>query len=73
MSAVLDRIIEEVRALPPDELRLLREELDRMQAESHAAFVREVKGKYAHVPTSSEAFAARKAEEIALEDRRSRT
>lgn len=72
MSAALDRIIEEVRTLPLDEVLLLREELDRIQAAGRADLVRSIKGKYAHVQTSGEEFAARKAEEIALEDRRSR-
>lgn len=72
MSVVLDRIIEEVRTLPPDELRLLREELDRVEVEVRAIHVRSTKGKYAHLPTGSEDFASRKAEEIELEDRRNR-
>ncbi|MBA2646081.1 MAG: hypothetical protein H0U81_04705 [Pyrinomonadaceae bacterium] len=67
MSATLDRIIEEVRQLLPDEQRQLRDVLDR---EARTAELRRIQGKYAHLTTSSESFAARKAEEIALEDRR---
>ncbi len=67
MSATLDRIIEEVRQLPPDDQQRLRDVLDR---EARTAELRRIQGKYAHLTTSSEAFAARKAEEIALEDRR---
>ena len=81
MSQTLDRIIEEVRQLAPDERRQLREMLDRephpLTSDSltpeqarRAALIRSIRGKYAHLPTSSDDFAARKAEEIALEDRR---
>lgn len=118
MSAVLEEIIEEVRALPPDEQGQLREVLnnnellgwlfmaaafgiiskvkaldpaERQQLldvlnhernrivhgslspeqRRRADIIRSIRGKYAHLPTSSDDFAARKAEEIALEDRRS--
>lgn len=67
MSATLDRIIEEVRALSPEEQRQLRELLDR---EARTAELRRIQSKYADLKTSSEAFAARKGEEIELEDRR---
>lgn len=66
MSTTLDRIIEEVRHLPLDEQRLLREALDR---EDRLAQIREVQTKYTHTKTSSDDFAAQKADEIALEDR----
>jgi hypothetical protein len=81
MSQALDRILEEVRQLSPDERRQLRERLNYeahitpspvprdVQAE-RAALITSVRGKYAHVPTSSEAFNQRKQEEIELEDRR---
>jgi hypothetical protein len=65
MSATLDRIIEEVRALPADEQRQLRELLER---ETRPALARSIRGKYAHLPTSSEAFIAQKREETARED-----
>ena len=52
----------------------LREVLERAMAESslasRAEAVRAVRGKYAHLPTGSEAFAALKQQEIKLEDRR---
>ena len=40
-------------------------------ANDRIARVHAVRGKYVHVPTSSEAFAREKEEEIAREDRRS--
>ncbi len=40
-------------------------------AKDRIARVRAIRGKYAHVPTSSDAFAKSKQEEIAREDRRS--
>ena len=67
MSATLDRIIEEVRALSPDEQQQLREVLER---EARTAELRRIQGKYAGTGVSSEKFAAEKAEEIAREDRR---
>ncbi len=67
MSATLDKIIEEVRTLSPDEQQQLREVLDR---EARTAELRRIQSKYAHLGVSSDDFAVRKAEEIALEDRR---
>jgi hypothetical protein len=64
MSATLDRIIEEVRALPADEQRQLRELLER---EMRPALARSIRGKYAHLRTSSEAFIAQKREETGRE------
>jgi hypothetical protein len=71
MSQGLERMLEEVRNLTPDERRQLLEAL-------HAApparvfprleIVDRVLGKYAHVHTSSDDFCAGKADEIALED-----
>jgi hypothetical protein len=52
----------------------LREMLKRAAVASslarRAEAVRAVRGKYAHLPTGSEAFAAQKRKEIELEDRR---
>jgi hypothetical protein len=62
MSTTLDKIIEEARHLPLDEQRLLREALDR---EERLARIREVQTKYTHTKTSSDDFAAQKADEIA--------
>lgn len=73
MSATLDRIIAEVRALSPDEQRQLRELLDRearpAEQDERNRLAESIRGKYRDVLTSSEEFAARKAEEVALEDR----
>ena len=66
-SRTLEEIIEAVRALSSDEQRQLREVLEK---EARTAELRKIQGKYANVLTSSEEFAARKAEEIELEDRR---
>lgn len=76
MSATLDRIIEEVRQLLPDEQRQLREMLDQEARSQEQAerdrLARSIRGKYAHILSSSDDFAARKAEEIELEDRHKR-
>lgn len=66
MSATLDKIIEEVRSLSSEEREQLLELLD---AETRTAELRHIQSKYAHLTTSSEAFAARKLEEIEMEDR----
>ncbi len=72
MSTTLDKIIEEVRQLPPDEQRQLREMLERDSEQSRRATLSHtIRGKYAHLGVSADEFAARKAEEIALEDRHS--
>jgi len=66
----LDKIREEGPTIPipsPEQQRQLREALD--QEAKRIALAHAICGKYAFVPTSSEAFAASKAEEIALEDR----
>lgn len=72
MSHDLDKIIEAVHALPPQEQRLQRETLDRERHDVEharcAALIRSVRGKYAHLPTSSDDFARLKAEETTLED-----
>lgn len=72
MSATLDKIMEEVRALPPDEQRQL---LELLEQETHAserarrsALTRSIRGKYAHLPTGSIEFIALKRKETALED-----
>ena len=67
MSATLDKIIEEVRTLTPDEQQQLRDLLDR---EARTAELRRIQGKYKGANVSSDAFAAEKAAEIAREDRR---
>lgn len=62
----LEQVIEEAKTLTPDEQRQLREVLER---EARTAELRRIQDKYVNLTTSSEAFAARKAEEIELEER----
>jgi hypothetical protein len=57
--------MEEVRALPADEQCQLRELLER---ETRPALARSIRGKYAHLATSSEAFIEQKREETERED-----
>ena len=67
MSTVtLNRIIEEVKTLTTEERRQL---LERLEKDERTADLRRIQSKYARMNTSSDAFAARKAEEIELEDR----
>jgi hypothetical protein len=73
MSAEVQKIVEVFRTLSPAQQAEL---LDALQAaeptgkpRSRTALVRSLRGKYAHVLTSSEAFAARKQDELALEER----
>lgn len=65
--ATLEQLIEQARALSPDEQRQLRETLER---EAKLARIREVQDKYAHMNVSSEDLRRNKAEEIELEERR---
>jgi hypothetical protein len=74
MSPLLERIIEEAKTLTPEETRVLRDIIDKRsrsveQAERNR-LASSIRGKYAGILTSSAEFAARKAEELALEDRR---
>lgn len=71
MSATLDRIVEEFRTLEPEEQGQLLERLEQEKRSSErAALARSVRGKYAHVRTSSEDFIALKREETRREDSR---
>jgi hypothetical protein len=73
MSRAVERILAEIKTLTPAEQRELQGLLGQSQTSSPrptAQLVNEIKGKYSFVATSSEAFAARKQEEIDLEDRR---
>ncbi|HEY0545580.1 MAG TPA: hypothetical protein VGC91_09410 [Pyrinomonadaceae bacterium] len=75
MSSILTKIIAEVQTLPLEEQIRVRTLSSEQQQQLRAALdkealLRRIQGKYEHLTTSSEAFAARKAEEIALEDRR---
>jgi len=75
MSATLDKIIEEVRSLTTEEqkqlLEMLEHETHSSEQSRRATLSSSIRGKYAHLGVSSDDFAARKAEEIALEDRHS--
>ncbi len=74
MSATLDRIIEETKSLTPEEQQQLRAALDAQVRPAEQAerdrLASQIRGKYADLLSSSEEFARRKSEEIALEDRR---
>jgi hypothetical protein len=73
-STIVEKIMQEVRSLSPQELRELLDMINR-EATSRGRsrrdeILRQIRGKYAHLPTSSDQFAARKREEIELENRR---
>jgi hypothetical protein len=69
MSATLERMIEEFRALEPEEQGQLLEMLEREKRISdRATLARSIRGKYAHIQTSSEDFIAQKREETRRED-----
>ena len=75
MSPSAERILESFRALTPDERQQVLEALsrgDKPQPGACAEVVERVFGQYASVATSSDAFCARKADEISWEDRRHR-
>jgi len=65
-SQSLEHIIEDVKTLTPEERRQLLAHLER---DERTVELRRIQGKYAGMKTSSDGFAARKAEEIELEDR----
>lgn len=72
MSATLDKIIEEVRTLTPEErqqlLELLEHETHSSDQSRRETLSRTIRGKYRDVLSSSEEFMARKAAETARED-----
>jgi hypothetical protein len=72
MSATLDKIIEEVRALAPEErqqlLEMLEQETHGSERARRATLARSIRGKYARLLTGSEEFIALKREETKLED-----
>lgn len=79
MSQLMDEILRKVRELPDSERRELLGILNsttnssKQEPATGAAQVelaRSVRGKYAHVPTSSDSFNRRKRAEIKLENRR---
>jgi asparagine synthetase B (glutamine-hydrolysing) len=65
MSGTLAEIIEKVETLTNEEREVLLKTLQ----EDRASIVDRLYGKYAFVPNSSDAFCARKREEVELEDR----
>ena len=65
-SHALEHIIEEVNTLTLEERRQLLAHLER---DRRTADLRRIQGKYAGMKTSSDSFAASKADEIELEDR----
>lgn len=73
-KATLEQLIEEAKSLTPEEQRQLRAALDKETQSAEQAernrLASGIRGKYANILSSSEEFAARKAEEIELEDRR---
>lgn len=72
MSATLDKILAEVRALPPDEQRqllaLLEQETHGSERARRSVLARSIRGKYAHLPTGSAEFIALKRQETERED-----
>ena len=69
MSATLNKIVEEFRSLEPEEQGRLLEMLEQEKRNSErTALARSVRGKYAHVRTSSGDFIALKHEETKRED-----
>lgn len=73
MSIIFDKI-NELKDLPPEKRILSAEQeqqLHKLQNRlERIAYSQSIRDKYAHLPISSDTFAARKAEEIELEDRR---
>ena len=73
LAAGLLYLLEKRNALTPDSRRRLHDLLNRATLDSgvvsRAEVVREVSGKYAHLPTGSEGFALLKREEVEREAR----
>ena len=74
MSPLLEKIIEEVKTLTPEEQSQLRDLLNSQPSSGEQAerdrLANSIRGKYAGILTSSDDFAARKDEELAMEDLR---
>ena len=72
MSTELQQILVAVRALSSKERQELAVALDRealvSPVEPNLDLILAIRGKYAHVPTSSDAFMARKHEDLASEN-----
>jgi hypothetical protein len=65
-SQGLERIIDDAKSLTPEERHQL---LTHLEKDERTAELRRIQSKYTGMKTSSDAFAARKAEEIEQEDR----
>ncbi len=70
VSVPFETLLGSIAELSLEDKVLLRESLDEQIREQSATKKRGVRGKYAHVATSSEEFARHKREEIALEGER---
>ena len=79
MSQLMDEILRKVRELPDSERRellgILNSKINSLAREpatrpAQLELARTVRGKYAHVPTSSDSFNRRKRAEVKLENRR---
>jgi hypothetical protein len=74
MSPLLKKIIEEVKTLTPEEQSQLRDLLNSQPNSSEQAerdrLASSIRGKYSGILTGGDEFAARKAEELAMEDLR---
>ncbi len=73
MSSIFDKI-NELKDLPPGKLNLSAEQeqqLSKLQSRlERITYSRSIRDKYVHLPISSDAFTARKAVEVELEDHR---
>ena len=73
MSSLLEKILEEAKALTPEERQRLRDALDHQASSAEQAernrLASSIRGKYADVLTGSDEFAVRKGEDLALEER----
>ena len=74
MSPLLEKIIEDVKTLTPEEqrqlLNLLNGQPDSREQAERDRRASGIRGKYAGILTGSDEFAARKAEDLNLEDPR---
>lgn len=73
MAEGLEKILQDVRSLQPDErdqlLKLLNREKATAEREARSRAIKRIQGKYAHLLPSTEEFLNRKREEVELEDR----
>jgi len=74
MSAAIQAIVNAVRELTPEQRQQLAAlvliDADQSAVPNREEWIQAIRGKYKHIPTSSEALLRRKAEETALESRR---